>query len=440
MKKLFYLFPLAFIALFVIACSSDDGIDNTKVVDIHEGSDNSTDVAVTGAVYSKGMTHAGIYGYVNLDRLPSSSKMRYMGIQLWSSGSNYPSEIKTNEITNKNRLDFSLNSLSPATEYTYRTYVETNDLNYYGEKKTFTTDGNLENVVTSYDVKDVTQFGATISYTVDVTKFPSDQIDANKTYVKLKYSYKQANLTESNIQRTSSNDINVGKYSEFVNLRDDQTQLEYSISSNPDSTVYYVFYTQIGNKICMGPVKQFTCLHLPLETSGAADLGLSVKWAACNLGASNPWDYGERYAWGETSSKDYYAWDNYKWSEYYSRTRQNAITKYTIESDLTTLIAEDDAATVNWGSEWRIPTYSEQKELIDKCTWSLITLHDISGYYIVGPNGNAIFLPSNNNNSYFWTSYWSSSLYDDTNARCIMGNQRRSQERYKGWYIRAVHN
>ncbi len=434
MKKNLKLMLLAITTFVFVACGGgdDDGVN------INEGSDNKTDVAVTGAVYSKGLTHAAVYGYVNLDKLPTSVTKKRMGIEIWYDDSRDPTKKETNELTNTNRLDVSFNSLSPGTTYTYRTYVEAyNGTTYYGEKKTFTTNDNFKNVVTTYDVKDVNQFSATISYTVDINRFPEDKVDANYAYVYLAYSYHSDNLTEANLKNASTR--NIGYYSTFENLRDDQSKLECSISGEPDSTVYYVFFTKIAGKTSIGPVKHFTFQHLDLSTSGSVDLGLSVKWAACNLGANLPWNLGDKYAWGETYPKSNFQSNNYQWYTYngsgssYWYNNYSA-TKYTIASGLTTLTADDDAATANLGSEWRMPTYSEQKELIDKCTWEKITLHGRQGYYIVGPNGKSIFLPS--------YSYWSSTLapgYNDLCAYEMYGKQTGVYERYYGCFIRPVH-
>ncbi|MBO5974468.1 MAG: hypothetical protein J6P95_01920, partial [Paludibacteraceae bacterium] len=126
------------------------------------------------------------------------------------------------------------------------------------------------------------------------------------------------------------------------------------------------------------------------------DLGLSVKWATCNVGASTPEGYGNYYAWGETSPKSSYTSSNYTYS-----------------SNLTTLPLNRDAVAVNWGGSWRMPTKAEQDELREKCKWTWTG----RGYTVTGPNGNSIFLPAagyrSNSDLYYAGSngcYWSSSL------------------------------
>ena len=110
------------------------------------------------------------------------------------------------------------------------------------------------------------------------------------------------------------------------------------------------------------------------------DLGLSVKWATCNVGATTPEEYGDYYAWGETSPKEEY-------------TEENCSTYGKQMSDIAGN-AQYDAATANWGGSWRMPTYDELEELITKCTLTWITQNGVNGYNVEGPNGNSIFLPA----------------------------------------------
>ena len=161
------------------------------------------------------------------------------------------------------------------------------------------------------------------------------------------------------------------------------------------------------------------------------DLGLSVKWATCNIGADYPEDYGDYFAWGETEPKEYYDWTTYKYGSDYKK-----LTKYCNDSSYgfngfvdnkKVLDREDDAAFVNWGSAWRMPTIEEFVELIENCTWLWASQNGVIGYRVIGPNGNSIFLPAagmkyKNN---FWNAtsngyYWSLSL--DTEHTKNSGN------------------
>ena len=161
--------------------------------------------------------------------------------------------------------------------------------------------------------------------------------------------------------------------------------------------------------------------HSPAE---AIDLGLSVKWASCNVGATSPEDYGGYYAWGETEEKSEYSWETYKWCN----GSDNTLTKYCTDSNYgtvdnkTVLASEDDVAHVKWGGAWRMPTRGEQQELFDKCSWSWTEINGVNGYKVTGPNGNSIFLPAAGyrygtkvGNIGSDGSYWSASLRDYEN-------------------------
>ena len=129
------------------------------------------------------------------------------------------------------------------------------------------------------------------------------------------------------------------------------------------------------------------------------DLGLSVKWAKHNVGAASSHEVGSFYCWGETESNNYPSWDTYKW--YNSDTSQ--MTKYCLDKKLSTydgksqLEEGDDAARVNWGGKWRLPTPAEWRELMDpnKCEWTWKTVGGLQGYEVKSKNnGNTIFLPA----------------------------------------------
>ena len=152
------------------------------------------------------------------------------------------------------------------------------------------------------------------------------------------------------------------------------------------------------------------------DSHEAVDLGLSVKWATCNVGASSPEEYGDYFAWGETTTN----WDN-------SITDDLSITEMQsrgiIDSD-GNLTAAYDAATVNWGSKWRMPTGNEIAELFYSCTWTWTTQNGVEGRKVTGPNGNSIFLPAagyyyldvtnlrDSGSGHYWsaTPYYSSSV------------------------------
>lgn len=128
------------------------------------------------------------------------------------------------------------------------------------------------------------------------------------------------------------------------------------------------------------------------ETHTAVDLGLSsgTLWAACNVGASSPEEFGYYFAWGETAPKEDYSIST---STYYSQTVSQLQNSGIIDSD-GNLTSNYDAATANWGSGWKMPTYTQVKELIDECTWTTTKQNNVYGYKVTGTNGNSIFLPA----------------------------------------------
>lgn len=155
---------------------------------------------------------------------------------------------------------------------------------------------------------------------------------------------------------------------------------------------------------------------------GAVDLGLpsGTLWADRNVGADSPESYGDYFAWGETSPKRTYNWSTYKWcrGSYDTMTKYCTKRTYGTKDKKTVLDLEDDVAYVNMGTEWRMPTYDEQKELKSKCTWTRTTQKGTWGYKVTGPNGKSIFLPaagyryvSSLLHAGYFAYYWSASLY-----------------------------
>ena len=165
------------------------------------------------------------------------------------------------------------------------------------------------------------------------------------------------------------------------------------------------------------------------------DLGLSVKWATCNVGANKPEGYGDYYAWGETRTKSSYDEDNCE----------------TWEEDIDDIAGTSrDVARVKWGSPWRMPTSEEFDELLDNCDWEWTTLNGVSGYRVTGKNGNSIFLPAADlrGGSLLghtgYGVYWSSMPHgsDTQNAGCLYFKSGSHDwnwgYRYGGFSVRPV--
>ena len=167
-----------------------------------------------------------------------------------------------------------------------------------------------------------------------------------------------------------------------------------------------------------------TVPSIPIPIAVDLELPSGTKWASFNLGASNPEDYGEYYAWGdiELDNKWSYSWDTYKWCN----GSRNSLTKYNTSSSLgtvdnkTTLEGVDDVAHIELGGNWRMPTYAEYYELLTQCTWANSTRNGVNGKIVTGNNGNSVFIPkagwkNSNGPSEVGTNgyYWTSSLYTD---------------------------
>jgi len=164
------------------------------------------------------------------------------------------------------------------------------------------------------------------------------------------------------------------------------------------------------------------------------DLGLpsGTLWACCNVGASSPEEYGNYYAWGETSSKSKYNWGTYQYGYYNNDGDYSHLVN--IGSDIAS--TQYDAATANWDAAtanyldapWHMPSRAQIDELVSSCTSTWTTLNDMDGRLFTGPNGGIIFLPAT---GYRWDGglygagsdgrYWSSTLHEGypLNACCL---------------------
>lgn len=175
-----------------------------------------------------------------------------------------------------------------------------------------------------------------------------------------------------------------------------------------------------------------------VSSEKAVDLGLSVKWASYNVGATSPEQYGNKYAWGETTTKDKYKEDNYL---YYDANSESYV-------DIGIDIANTnyDVAHVKWGDNWRMPTWNELKELRDKCKWEWTNVNGVNGWKVIGTNGNSIFFPTGKNEIYLWASDMSIKEMGGKygHAYCLFFNNGSVSKsghlmvRYAGNYVRPV--
>lgn len=240
---------------------------------------------------------------------------------------------------------------------------------------------------------------------------------------------------------------------------DNKVVLENTVGNNtntlvnltPNTTYYVKAYATNSEGTSYSEVVSFTTLAESAYNE-YVDLGLpsGLKWATCNVGANSPEEYGNCYAWGEVVTKTDYS-SSSNCPTYGLTTSQLQVQGYIDgEGNLT---AQYDAATANWGGNWRMPTKAEMQELIDNCTWEWTTQNGVKGYKVTGPNGNYIFIPAagyRNGGSLLYAGrngiYWSSTPYgsnSDNDDACNLNFDSvnlgmSSSKRYYGRSVRPV--
>ena len=231
------------------------------------------------------------------------------------------------------------------------------------------------------------------------------------------------------------------------------------VCSNPRYSTWYEYFKE---RIRM---RQYQTIDLSEVSHGeiygnheAVDLGLSVKWATCNVGADLPFYSGDFFSWGETEAKQLYSWENYKYALGDSVTKYCTDGQYGKVDGLSVLCSSDDAASTQWGNGWRMPTLDETDELRTQCTFSLKKLYGVLGFVVTGPNKNSIFFPLSGDISGGWgihdndvqgekiyVIYWTSSLFADNRqayefAISHLYSYWYSSTRNTGHNIRPVHD
>lgn len=154
---------------------------------------------------------------------------------------------------------------------------------------------------------------------------------------------------------------------------------------------------------------------------GVVDLGLSVKWASMNIGATSPEEFGIYYVWGETDH-------------------------YTAPESIMDISGTDyDVAHTDWGGDWRMPTVDEYKELCERCVWVWVTQNGVNGYKVLGLNGNSIFLPAagyslgqQGEQGFYWISTRSDAYVEKAYYLLFKSNSRRTNYVSKKTYGRCV--
>ena len=285
--------------------------------------------------------------------------------------------------TSNGSYSINVTDLNSNMTYYYRAYVVVNNEYRYGEMRSFRTKHDVS--VFTGDAISVTESSAVLNGIVNGTCLTSGIIYGATSTL----SYENGTLVSSS---SVSSD---GSYS-------------VSVTGLGINTTYYyrAFALVSGGEYVYGEVRSFKTRDIV-----SVDLGLSVNWAPCNVGAKSPEDYGGYYAWGETEGKSFYSKENYK---YYNSSTGGLSN---IGSNISG--TSYDVAHVKWGGSWRMPTLSEIKELCTNCSWKWTSVNGIRGYKVTGPNGNSIFLPAagyrNGTEVYYQGSsgyYWAGTQYE----------------------------
>ena len=272
-----------------------------------------------------------------------------------------------------------ISELNENTTYYARAYAVNKKGIAYGEEISFATKAIVKPSITTGSAKNISSTSATVDGNV------TSDGGASVTERGVVYSTNQNPTIENSIVTSGGG---LGAFTcQLTELQSGVTYYARAYATNKKGTTY-------GNSI------QFTTF----EIHEYIDLGLSVKWATCNIGANQPEDVGNYFAWGETEPKVNFNLENYKW---YNKT-SSTLTKYCTNSEYgivdnkRKLDLNDDAAHVNWGGNWRMPTTSELNELINKCTW---TGTDRGCIVTSKINGNSIYLPLAGERQYGSTWY-----------------------------------
>ncbi len=241
------------------------------------------------------------------------------------------------------------------------------------------------------------------------TTFDIKFVDDNHFSVSVYGSTAYSSFTNRTLVLKLSDGRGVVTNDELRRCRYNSFTASFTISGNI-LTVYLSYTTAAYSSYSVK--REYTLKDAPTETPtpevsvsyNAVDLGLpsGTLWADRNVGADSPEAYGDYFAWGETEPKSTYNWSTYKWCRdgwahnmtKYCTDGYDVYCYYDTGDNKTVLDLEDDAAYVNMGAEWRMPTNDEQKELRNNCTWTWTTQSGTKGYRVTGPNGKSIFLPA----------------------------------------------
>ena len=379
------------------------GVSYGNEVDFTTSQNISAPTVTTSQVTNVTQTTATGGGNVTSD---GGASVTERGI-CWSTSHNpTTSGSHANSGTGTGSFTVNMTGLTANTTYYVRAYAINSAGTSYGSEVSFTTQQAITvPTVTTSQVTNVTQTTATGGG--NVTNSGGATVTARGICWSTSHNPTIANSHQSSGSGTGTFTANMSGLS-------------------PGTTYYVRAYATNSAGTSYGSEVSFTTLPSG-GTHAYVDLGLpsGLLWATCNVGADSPEGNGDYFAWGETQPKSVYNWSTYQ----YCMGSANTLTKYCnnasygyngFTDNLITLLPEDDAATVNWGSDWRMPTLAEWQELYNNttCTWTQQS--GVNGRLFTASNGNSLFLPAaghRDGSSLDYAGsrgfYWSISLYTD---------------------------
>ena len=394
------------IAIALVSCNKEGKMQE----DPWKGIQNDPHAtAVTGAAVDVAVFSATLYGWSN-KKEETGVSIPY-GIEYSSTDLTADAiSLMASEKDHNNKYCCQATGLTSNTLYYYRAFTLYNGVREYGEVKTFTTK-SPDGILTTKSASDVYYTIATINGFLN--------LESVEPYTK-------------RVSFICGNDNSLSRYYKREAWLNGDGTFNYTLSDlEPSTTYYYRSCAVVNGEELLGEIKSFTTKTPAAAPAGSVDLWTFVKkedgsqyvvyWATCNLGTSNPEDYGDYYAWGETETKSAYSWSTYKFGTSYLGpfSKYNTESSYGTVDNKTVLDPEDDVAHVKLGGKWRLPTVVEWNGLTStKHLWEWTNLNGVNGYKVTGPNDKSIFLPAagirrgtdlDNVGSY--GIYWSSSLF-----------------------------
>ena len=355
---------------FITARSEDSGVSAKCEITVKDKT-----VVVTGEATHISCRNARLSGKVTLSQ-NTATNLSFGVLYSTSSGVLLGSATQLEAKDYDASFNFSIDTavLEPETTYYYRSYVILNDEVSYGQIESFKTLA-VSSMIQTLDASDVVLKEATLNAMLDLT---------DCKYSSIEYGFE---LTPEGGQ---------AKTLPANNLAD--KAFSYRDKTLSRNTGYsYNAYVKLDDVLYKAEPRTLTTLAPPL----LVDLGLSVKWASCNLGASKPSEYGGYYQWAGTEDVSdtsiYLDWGNCPYHT--GSDAEKGWTKYSYTVDEKTVLEPmDDAASVVLGGEWRMPTDNEWNELRMNCSWSSTSIDGVKGYKVQsnksGYTDNWIFLPA----------------------------------------------